>query len=172
MIHIRYQTMLTFAKAVDYLLENDYLAVLSDGKIVITNKFTREFKPVPRDRIEQIFQDAPQIISREQIWKKFIEDADIPHKATGSDNRQYTIRQYSPGIADRLIQIIKAVPNYRTLVEATKLYYKSNSFKMILSNYIDKGVWKDEYERYEKAIQTGQIDNVIASSSGGNRFED
>lgn len=162
--------MITFAQAVDFLIDNDYLAVI-DGKVVVTNKLTREFKPIPKSRIEQIFPNNPSIISRETIFKKFIEDAEIPYKAQSSDGKLYTIRQYSAGIADRLIQIIKNV-DYQTLVQSTKLYYKSNTFKVILSNYIDKKIWKDEYERYEKAKTSGQIDSVIATGSGGNRFED
>lgn len=164
--------MITFATAVDYLLENDYLAVTTDGKIVITNKFTREFRPVPKSRLEEVIPNSPQVISREQIFRKFVEDADIPYKASGTDGRQYTIRQYSPGIADKLIRIIKSVDSYNILVESTKLYYKSNSFKKIFSNYIDQNIWRDEYERYEKNVKAGTIDHNIATSSGGNRFED
>jgi hypothetical protein len=164
--------MITFSKAVDYLLENDYLAVIN-GEKVITNKFLREFKPIPKERLEQLFADSPDVISREAIFKKFCEDAEIPYKGTFTDSgKQYTIRQYSPGIADRLIKIIKSVPNYKILVEATKLYYKSNGFKLILSNYIDKQVWKDEYERYEKAVQSNQVSRLNAASSGGNPWED
>jgi hypothetical protein len=163
--------MITFSQAVDYLLENDYLAVIN-GEIVITNKFLREFKPIPQDRAEQLFPNAPAIISREAVWNKFIEDAEIPYRATFTDGKQYTIRQYSASIADKLIRIIKSVPDYKILVASTKLYYKSNNFKLILSNYIDKQVWKDEYERYEKALRSGQMSSVNAASSGGNRFED
>jgi hypothetical protein len=164
--------MITFATAVDFLLDNGYLAVTTDSKIVITNKFTREFRPVPRARLEQVIPNSPQIISREQIWKKFIDDADIPYKATGTDGRQYTIRQYSSGIADKLIRIIKSVDSYEILVKSTKQYYQSNSFKKILSNYIDQNIWRDEYERYEKSLKSGTIDQNIITASGGNRFED
>lgn len=164
--------MITFATAVDFLLDNNYLAVTQDGKIVITNKFTREFRPIPRSTVEQIIPNAPLILSREQIFKKFIEDAAIPYKATGTDGRQYTIRQYSAGIADKLIRIIKSVSSYDILVKSTKQYYQSNSFKKVFSNYIDQNIWRDEYERYEKALASGTIDQTIVSSSGGNRFED
>jgi hypothetical protein len=169
--HTNYlKAMITFAKAIDFLLGNDYLAVVN-GEIVITNKLKREFKPIPKEKIDVIFPDCPTIVSREQIWKKFIADAEIPHKGIATNGKAYTIRQYSPGIADQLIRIIKAV-NYQSLVKSTALYYKSNSYKVILSNYIDKEIWKEEYERYEKAKASGQIDSVMASSSGGNRFED
>lgn len=163
--------MIDFAKAVDFLLQNGYLAHIN-GEITITGKFKREFRPVPRERIEQIFQDSPTVVSREAIWAKFIKDADIPYKGYSTDGKTYTIRQYSPGIADKLIQIIKTVPSYELLVESTKAYYKSNTFKKILSNYIDQKIWKDEYERYEQAKKEGKLNNFLAPSSGGNKFED
>lgn len=163
--------MTNFSEAVDYLLDNGYLAMIN-GEIVITGKFKREFNPVPKDKIEQIFPGSPHTISREAIWKKFIEDAKIPHKATGSNGKQYTIRQFSPSIADKLIRIIKSVDDYSALVESTKLYYQANSFKLIFSNYIDKGVMLDEYTRYKKAQSEGKLSAIITAGTGGNRFED
>lgn len=162
---------MTFALAVDYLLENGYLAVINH-KITITGKFNREFNPVPRERINQIFPEAPEVISREAIWKKFIEDAKIPYKVTATDGKQYTIRQYSPGICDKLIKIIKQVDNYKILTESTRLYYESNTYKFVLSNYIDRRVWEDEYNRYKAAVDTGTLAILKAAGSGGNKFED
>jgi hypothetical protein len=160
--------IIDFAKAVDFLLGNGYLAVI-DGKVTITGRFEREFRPTTQSRLQELF---PGTISREEIFKKFIDDAKIPHKALGTDGKFYTIRQYSPGIADRLIQIIKSVQNYEILVESTKLYYTSNSFKKTFSNYIDQKIWKDEYERYEQDKAAGRTNMVTVVSSGGNKFED
>lgn len=164
------KVMLTLDKAIDFLLENDYLAYIQ-GKIVVTGKLQREFKPIPKDKIDVIFPDQPTVVSREALWKKFMADAEVPHKAIATDGRAYTIRQYSAGLANQLTRIIKTV-NYEILVKSTALYYKSNSYKVIFSNYLEKNIWKEEYERYEKAKVSGQMDSNIAASSGGNRFED
>lgn len=163
--------MLDFSKAVNYLLENGYLAMIN-GEITFTGKFKREFNPVPAKKLEEIFPDTNTAGTREEIWRKFIKDAEIPHKATATNGKQYTIRQYSPGIANKLMQIIKEVDDYNVLVESTKLYYKSNSYKKILSNYIDQQIWRDEYERYEQAKKDGKLQTILAAGSGGNRFED
>jgi hypothetical protein len=163
--------MLDFSKAVNYLLENGYLAMIN-GEITITGKFKREFNPVPLEKLEKIFPDTTKAGTREEVWRKFIADAEIPYKATATNGKQYTIRQYSPGIANKLMQIIKEVGDYNVLVESTKLYYKTNGYKKILSNYIDQKIWKDEYERYLKAKEEGKLQTILAAGSGGNRFED
>ncbi len=163
--------MTTFSQAVDYLLNNGYLAYIN-GEITITGKFNREFRPIPVERAEQLFPENPTIVSREAIWKKFIEDAEIPHKVTATDGKLYTIRQYSPAIANKLVQIIRSVPDYKILIESTKLYYRSNAYKLTLSNYIDRRVWSEEYDRYAKAKADGKLDNILSAGSGGNRFED
>ncbi len=163
--------MMTFSQAVDYLLINGYLAYIND-EITITGKFKREFRPIGIARAEQLFPNQPTLISREAIWKKFMEDAGIPHKVTATDGKQYTIRQYSPGIANKLIQIIKSVPDYNILAESTKNYYASNAYKLTFSNYIDRLVWHEEYERYAKAKASGTLGTILSAGSGGNRFED
>lgn len=161
-----------FASAVEFLLENGYLAYLSD-KVVITNKFTREFNPLPRPRAEQLFPDKPEVVSREDIWNKFMADAEVPHRATFSgDGKQYTIRQFSLKAANNLIKVIKSVPDYKVLVEATKAYYKSNSYKLTFTNYLERRVWKQQYDQYEKALKEGKLREMLARGSGSNKFED
>lgn len=157
--------MIDLKQAIDYLLEHDYLTVVGD-KLTITNKLHKEFKPIPRDRVEVIFPDQPALISRQAIWEKFIKDAQIPHQAEGSEGKKYTLRQYSPGIVDDLIKIIKQV-DYRILTESVKRYYNTATFKLTFKNYLQRNVWKEEYKRYEEGLKT----NSLAYGQGGNPWE-
>lgn len=151
--------------AIDYLLEAGYLTIVED-KLTITNKLHREFKPIPRERIELIFPDQPTLVSRQAIWDKFMKDAFVPHQAEGSEGKKYTIRQYSPGLVDELIKIIKST-DYRILIESTKRYYTTSAFKLTFKNYLQKNVWKDEYKKYEEGLRT----NSLAYGQGGNAWE-
>lgn len=162
--------MITFSSAVDYLLDNGYLAVIN-GEVTITGKFKREFNPVPKTKVEQIFKDNPEVVSREAIWKKFIEDAKVPYQVTATDGKKYTVRQFSAGIADRLISIIKKV-DYEILCKSTEQYYNQNGYKKTIKNYFEEGVWQGAYEEYEKARKEGKLTTILAAGSGGNRFED
>ena len=157
--------MIDLTSAINFLLDNEYLTVVN-GKLVITNKLHRETKLKVRERVEVLFPDQPTLITREAIWNKFITDACIPYQAEGSSGRKYTIRQYSSGLADELIKIIKSV-DYKILVESTKRYYNTATYKLILSNYIRKNVWKEEYKRYEEGLKS----NSLAYGQGGNAWE-
>lgn len=159
------ETIIDLKAAVNFLLANDYLTVV-ENKLVITNKLHRETKLAPKDRVDVLFPDEPGIITREAIWAKFIKDADIPYQVEGSEGRKYTVRQYSDGIVDDLVKIIKSC-DYNILVGSVKRYYNSNTYKLLLSNYIRKGIWKDEYERYKEAIKT----STVAYGQGGNIWE-
>lgn len=162
--------MITFSSAVDYLLDNGYLAVIN-GEVTITGKFKREFNPVPKTKVEQIFKDNPEVVSREAIWKKFIEDAKIPYQVTATDGKKYTIRQFSAGIADKLIKIIKEV-DYGILTRSTEVYYTQNGYKKTLKNYLIEEVWREAYEDYARREKEGKLTTILAAGSGGNRFED
>lgn len=161
--------MIDFSKAVDYLLEHDYLVVLNN-EIVITGKFRREFNPLPKSRVEPIIE-VKKWIDDEELYNKFIIDAEIPHRVTATNGKQYTVRQFSPGIAKKLRKIIDNT-DYSLLTQSVRNYYKSNIFKKTLKNYIEEAIWKDEYEAYKKAKEEGTLSTILSAGSGGNRFED
>jgi hypothetical protein len=78
----------------------------------------------------------------------------------------YSIRQYSLGTAKSLMKII-ADPsiNYNKLVQSTKYYYNTTKYKLILSNYISKAVWRDAYDNYGAASKESNL------ADGANRWE-
>lgn len=150
--------MIDLKQAIDYMLSNGYVAFVN-GELVITNKLKREFVA------------NADLLTKKEVWDKFIQDADIPHRVSGSDGKFYTIRQYSPKVGNLLLAAIKAC-DYDVLVESTKRYYKSTGYKLVLSNYFERRVWVEEYNRYMKEKKDGTLTRYIQSSSGGNPFED
>lgn len=161
-----------FSTAVDFLLKNGYLAQIN-GEVTLTGKFKRTFNPLESAKATEVFTESPSIFTPKDVWEKFVKDADIPHRVSNQNGQSYTVRQYSNALANRLAKII-ADPgvDYKTLVQSTKQYYKSNAFKFTLHNYVEKEVWKIEYENYEKLVKTNQVDTFTKTLGGGNPFED
>lgn len=163
--------------ALGYLLDNEYL-VLIENQLIITKKLTDSLN-LP-DRRREVVEDsavtvAPPVtatkvtkkVSKDlkQVWDQFIIDAEIPWRVTTPSGEKYTVRQYGPSAAQKLLQIINTEGvDYDTLTASTKYYYKNTTYKAILSNYLLKDLWKEEYNEFKKGH----------SSEGeqGNRFED
>lgn len=162
--------MITFRSAVDYLQSNGYLTIVN-GQVFITSKFQREVSTVPTEKL--VMKEKEVVLTKKDIWDKFMRDADIPHKATASDGRSYTIRQFSPAIQDTLIKVIKEVDSYEILTQATKLYYRSNSFKLTFKNYLEREVWRGEYDRLDRAAKDPRtLQAHLDLGSGKSKFED
>jgi hypothetical protein len=161
-----------FSTAVDFLLKNGYLAQVN-GEITLTGKFKRTFNPLESAKAAEVFKESPPIFTQKDIWEKFVKDAEIPHRVSNQKGQSYTVRQYSNALANRLAKII-ADPDidYKTLVQSTKNYYRSNAFKFTLHNYFEKEVWKIEYDNYEQEHRNNSVDTFTKTLGGGNPFED
>jgi len=158
-------------QALDFLLDNGYLAIVK-RKVVVTNKMTREISQIPLKELEGKQQEMA-IAPNKDIWDKFMKDADVPHKVIATDGKAYTVKQFSPQILQKLISIIQQVKDYHILTESTKLYYRSNAYKLTFKNYLEREVWKNEYEKYEEALKSpSQLNRLLSAGSGKNRFED
>lgn len=158
---------------VKWLLDNDYLIVV-DSTPVLTAKFYKELKyTMPKDQapleVPEILETPVPVksVPKKEVWNKFIEDAEIPWRVTAKDGGTYTVRQYNIPAANKLIKIIQD-PNvdYDKLVASTKNYYKTVSYKLLLSKYLLNEVWSSEYKEWEKR------GNKVRSSPGENSFED
>lgn len=161
------------------LLEEGYLVLVS-GKPILTAKFERELGHEDKavhptvEGVTKVLELEKNVIIKpttytddlKEIWNAFILDCELPHRVSDNRGGTYTIRQYSKGIAGRLKKII-ADPktDYTRLVESTKHYYKTVSYKSILSNYIDKEIWLSEYELWNTKIKKD------ITTGGGNPFE-
>jgi len=164
--------------ALGYLLDNGYLVLLED-QVVITRKLTDSLHlPEKRqeDRVE-VAIEAPHTTvkvvkatktinkSLKEIWDQFIIDADVPWRVTTPLGEKYTVRQYGPSAAQKLQQIINTEGiDYNILVQSTKFYYQNTTYKAILSNYLLKDLWLEEYNEFKKGNST--------SGEQGNSFED
>ena len=159
---------------VNYLLENGYGLVVS-GQFVITKKLNDDlFNRTPNvitPEPPQVMIPGKPIVTKatlgKDLWNTFITDAEIPYRVTAPDGQTYTVRQYSPSIAKKLIGMIND-PNidYSILVASTKHYYKTITYKALLSNYIDKEIWLGEYQAWK------ENKGKHTANDGNNLFED
>lgn len=137
---------------VQWLLSESYVVTVN-GELVFTKKCLDDLGTPSVTKVED--SEAPkQLQARpkvdlKDIWNKFITDAEVPHRVRASDGGIYTVRQFSKGVAARLVAIINKV-DYKILVESTKNYYRTVSYKQLLSNYIEKDLWKYEYDEWLK----------------------
>src|SRR5690606_2334782 len=162
---------MTTKEAIDYLIDNGYLAWINN-ELTILNKLRRELlqaediNAVAPNRVvgEGGYIPHPDLSDKKAVWYKFIEDAEVPHRLYTNDGKSFTVRQYSPNIADQLIKIIKSC-DYSKLVESTKKYYKRNGYRVVISNYFAKEIWKGEYDSF------GQVEKKPIRVDGSNPFE-
>ncbi len=157
----------------DILFKHGY-AVVVDNKPVLTKKFNDLFpKPLTQvvvPPIKETFIYKPLIgfaDDKKSVWNQFISDAEIPHRVNATTGGQYTVRQFSKPAAEALYKIVHdPVVDYNVLVASTKNYYKTVTYKILLSKYLLNDVWKDEYAYYQNKGDRRE------ASQGENRFED
>jgi hypothetical protein len=162
-----------------WLLDNAYM-ILVHGRPILTAKFEKELgynresqeEQVPEESIVPVSSpnnsgDAmKRITDPKDVWNAFIHDAEIPHRVKSTDGSTYTVRQYGASVARKLQKIIQDPKiDYWRLVESTKNYYRVTSYKALLSNYIGKDIWLNEYQEWNKDK------TQIKLSDGGNRWE-
>lgn len=153
-----------------FLLDRDY-AVVIDSKPVLTKKFKDLFPEtittVPALTTIVYKEKEEPLDVKKKIWNEFIERISLPHRVVTSTGT-YTIRQFSLPAVNKLIKIIKDPEvNYTTLVESTKNYYNTVTYKILLSKYLLNEVWKDEYTQFEK-----NKGKPLAINDGSSRFEE
>lgn len=162
---------MTLKESLKWLVDNGYCVVVHN-QVVFTKKTQQELAGSGLKAVIQEIETPADVIKQlaagdsKLVWNKFIEDAGIPHRVKAPDGGVYTVRQYSASNAKRLVSIINdPAVDYQRLVDSTKSYYDTVSYKALLSNYFEKGLWRHEYDEWKgkKPINMG---------SGGNRIED
>lgn len=166
-------------EVIQWLLDNKYGLIVND-QFIVTQKLNQDLFNRPQDSVVAIARvihipetvnvsniinkDIVSIDNKKQIWNEFIERACIPHRVKDGKGGQYTVRQYNEPAIKKLISIIKDPNiNYDRLINSTKHYYMTVSYKVLLSNYLLKDMWLDEYKNYKE----GSVNH-----EGTNRFED
>lgn len=148
-----------------FLLDREYAVVVGD-KPVLTKKF-KDLFPEPKVSTLQLVATGDRVDDKKELWNKFIIDADIPHRVKSNRGESYTVRQYSLPAINKLIKVLNTPGlDYDILVKSTKQYYKTVTFKQLLSNYLVDDTWLHEYEEFKKGNVEG------STEGGGNRFED
>lgn len=129
-----------------------------------TTNTTTHIRPTATNQVPTLRLAAPD--EKKAIWNQFVERAAVPHRVKASDGGIYTVRQYSPLAVNKLIQIVKTPGvEYDRLIASTKQYYATVSYKVLLSNYLLKDIWKDEYDNYKPGVK-------IKVNDGSNPWED
>lgn len=157
-------------EAVQWLLDNDY-GIMVGKQFVLTQKVSNELggfaandeTPVAIPIRTARTITRPTETDKKAVWNKFVEDAEVPWRVKAPDGGIYTVRQYSVLAANNLIKIIND-PNidYVRLTQSTKNYYQTVTYKKLLSNYLNDGIWKSAYDEWGKEIKV----------DGENKWED
>lgn len=147
-----------------WLLDNQY-AVVVNNSFILTRQFFDELKLLDSQATNKAAEVVKPFIpgvkvldDKKDLWNQFCLDAEIPHRVQAPTGGSYTVRQYSLANANRLIKIINDPSiEYKVLVDSTKNYYRTVTYKTMLSNYFEKEIWRGEYDAW-KAGKTRAMD--------------
>lgn len=163
-------------------LASQHYILYYEGKLVVTNKFLREFGtpppaevpkqqidilPVPEGTPKPSVSITPKGITLPVLpvaiaspLRQFILDAEVPEKWTkGRD--PYYLNRFNTKAEKELIKILKSGVQYQVLLAATKLYYKSGGFPKTIANYFLEGVWSGCYEDMIDSLKSGTVQQHI-----------
>lgn len=159
---------MTEKEAIELLIEKGYIIPIK-GKYSLTGEFHRNYIPVSTELAvvsKEITVNSKAVVKSENIatvkdlLKKFVKDADIPYRIK-TDNGSYTVSAVSAEGVKAFGNILKAGFDYQILVYSTKLYYKRNSYRKTLTNYLTKGDWEVEYQEFKNKLSQGEIQNHV-----------
>lgn len=172
-----------FKEVVQYLLKEAYI-VLINGSPAFTKRFNIELSELTGNltvgkEVVEISKNSTISTSslclavttekKKEIWHKFVQDAEIPWRVKSTDGGTYTVSQYGASAANKLLAIINNTNvNYDTLVQSTKNYYKTVTYKHLLSKYLLNDLWFQEYTQWEKSNNS----SVNKFNDGSNWMED
>ena len=170
-------------EVIQWMLDNGY-GLLVNNQFVITHKVNEELftKPVTQSvelvkTTNEVVKTSTELVKRvekkkivtedekKKVWNQFIADSKIPHRVN-SGTGVYTVRQYNLPAANVLWKIVNdPTIDYQRLIDSTNNYYKTVTYKRLLTNYLLNEIWKDEYDNYNKST-------VKKSNDGSSIFED
>jgi predicted transcriptional regulator len=171
-------------------LQDNYYIIKFDNKIVVTNKFKREFNNpgiisigvkapmrLPAVKPTSLAVKVPTPLETKVLYKQFIKEAEVPTYLPLSNGGKYAANRYSND-ASKVFAIIVRDSNIdkRALLLATKLYYKqSNLARQTISNYFTQGTWESVYEEFMERVDQGNVAEYIQKnlkeSNGESNYE-
>lgn len=141
-----------FSDAANYLIERKYIVNIR-GKLTLTNKFYRDLEnPPTEDDLQPSTLVIAQPLTTKELYKKFIEDAEVPAYIALSNGSRFAANRYSVDGERVFTKILKSRKiDMDILLAATKQYYKpQNSARQMITNYFVKGTWESVYEEHLK----------------------
>lgn len=158
-------------EALQLFIEKGYIVSLK-GKYQLTGNFHRNYVPVSTGLVvsnkqiatnssQAVVTQQEQILGVKELLKKFREDAEIPFRISNDGGKPFTANAVSKEGITAFRDILKSGVDYQVLVYSTKLYYKTDSFRKGLTNYLVQGDWESYYLEFKKKLETGAIENHI-----------
>jgi hypothetical protein len=164
--------MINLQQAVQYMLENGYMAVVK-GKYMVTAKFNKEILGVakgltmlPGNVPVVIEPDIPKTITWQQMYQRFITEAKVPARIMSPRGTPYQTNAYSePGMKAFRKAIEKEGVDYQLLVEAAQLYYTGSiELKVAVGKFMEEGVWRTYYQELIDHKKAGTLSDHIKNS--------
>jgi len=152
-------------------LASGHYILYYEGKLVVTNKFLRDFGTPPPAEVPKQQTSVPTAVPKGIVLpsvipttasplRQFIVDAEVPEKWT-KGREPYYINRFNIKAEKELIKILARGIQYPILLAATKLYYKSGGFPKTIANYFLEGVWSGCYEDMLDSLKSGTVQQHI-----------
>lgn len=179
----------------DALVEHKYV-IFKDGNLIVTEDFYRDFSNPTKMEVKEAVKKASQpldisppmvpevpiVINRveEGILTKLIIRAEVP-AAAKTKTGTYAVNKYNDKANKILEKAVKSGVDFETLVNATKIYYKSGVMPKTIANFFIEGVWKEEYNTFVDKLKEGtqslqqyvreKVKEGESNTDGTNRFK-
>jgi hypothetical protein len=101
-----------------------------------------------------------------EFYSKFIADAKVPDYAEVKYGNRYATNKYSEAGMKAFQRAIKSGCNYKALVVAVGMYYKSNTqYKKAVGSYMESGEWRTDYAKLLDEVSKGNIENYLTNDT-------
>lgn len=164
---------MTTKEALDYLVQEGYVASNKSGKLIFTKKYYAENANLPEGAITAIAVKETKVSLQaghpdwDSYYMQFIIDAEVPRQGRSGDGGIYNMNNFSKEGCDAFKKAILAGIKYEGLMQCTKLYYKSSvQMKMAIGKYMSSGAWRTDYLALGTAIQEGKVQEHVKKTVG------
>lgn len=161
-------------EAVDYLVQEGYVASNRSKKLIFTEKWYAE-NGIKEGAITAIAVRENKVglslghIDWESYFMNFIMACEIPRDAVSGDGGVYTLNAYSKEGMKAFQKAMHAGIKYEGLVACTKLYYQSKvKMKLAIGKYMASEAWRTGYLELAQAIQSGTVEKHIKQTTQTN----
>lgn len=122
-------------EVLEYLVYNNYVQVLSTGRICPTSKF---------QDLKSMDCDAK---SWDKMYLKFIKDTEVPALLYDLQGHSYAANLFTQDGLKSFKKALQGGISYESLVDIVKSYYKSEiRFKKTIGNYMKDNMWYNSNE--------------------------